>query len=150
MSLGRRFLFNRGSITQKFSSSVKLCDIQIIFTRKTKTCLTPLKSSFDKNLKSHVVYRITCNGCSSIYFGQTSRHVTTRISENQKKNSPVGQQPIEGCGTAHNIEWEILDACWGNLLCFGSPSLVSINFFWPPAHVLIAYILTFYITIYIL
>ena len=69
-----------------------------------------LKSSFDKNLKSHVVYKVTCNGCSSIYVGQTNQHVTTRISEHQKKGFPVGQH-VECCGTAHDIEWEILDAC---------------------------------------
>ena len=37
-------------------------------------------------------------------------HVTTRISEHQKKDSPVGQQFVECCGTTHNVTWEILDA----------------------------------------
>ena len=83
----RFFVQYRGNITQSFASRLKkLCDIQIIFkTRKLRTCLLSLKSPFDKNLKSHVVYKVTCNGCSSIYVGQTSRHVTTRISEHQMK-----------------------------------------------------------------
>ena len=99
----------------KFSSRLKkLGDIQIIFTtRKLRTCLSTLKAPFDKNLKSHVVYKVTCNGCSSIYVGQTSRHVTTRISEHQEKDSPVGQHLIECFGKLHNIKWEILDACRG-------------------------------------
>ena len=92
----------------------KLCHIQTIFTtRKLKSCLHNLKSSFDNNLKSHVVYKITCMGCISIYVGQTSQHVTTRISENQKKGSPVGRLFVECCGRAHKNEWEILDACRG-------------------------------------
>ena len=84
----RYFVQYRGNITQNFASRLKkLCDIQIIFTaRKLRTCLPSLKSPFDKNLKSHVVYKVTCNGCSSIYVSQTSRHVTTRISEHQKKD----------------------------------------------------------------
>ena len=58
-------------------------------------------------------YKVKCNGCSSICVGQTSRHVTTRISEDQKKDSPVGQHLVEGCGTTPNVKWEILDACRG-------------------------------------
>ena len=64
-------------------------------------------------MKSHVVYKFTCNGCSSIYVGQTSQHVTTRISEHQKKYSPGGQRLVECSSTTHNVKWEILDACRG-------------------------------------
>ena len=60
-----------------------------------------------------MVYRVTCNGCSSIYDGQTSQYVTIRISEHQKKDSPVGQHLVECCGTKHNVKWEIIDACRG-------------------------------------
>ena len=111
----RFFVQYRGNITQNFASRLKkLCDIQIIFTtRKLRTCLPTLKSPFDENLKSHVVYKVTCNGCNSIYFGQTSRHVITRISEHQQKDSPVGQHLVECCGTTQSVKWEILDACCG-------------------------------------
>ena len=87
--------------------------VLLLIYNKLRTCLPTLKSPFDKNLKSHVVYKITCNGCSSIYDGQTSRHVNTRISEHQKKDSPVGQHLVECCGTTHNVKREILDACRG-------------------------------------
>ena len=107
------FVQYRGNIAPYVVSRLKkLCDIQIIFTRKVRTFLPTQKSSLDKNLKSHVLYKVTCNGCSSIYVGQTSRHVTTRISEHQKKDSPVGQHLVECGGTAH-IEWDILDECPG-------------------------------------
>ena len=78
---------NREKFTQNFESRLKqLCDIQIIFpTRKLRTCLPTLKLSFNKNLKSHELYRFTCNGCSFNYVGQTSRYITTRISEHQKR-----------------------------------------------------------------
>ena len=110
----RFFVQYRGNITQNFASRLKkLCDIQIIFTtRKLRTCLPTLKSPFVKNLKSHVVHKVTCNGSSSIYVGQTS-HVTTRISEHQKRYSPGGQHLVECSGTTHNVKWEIFDACRG-------------------------------------
>ena len=65
----RFFVQYRGNITQNFACRLKkLCDIQIIFTtRKLRTCLPTLKSLVDKNLKSHLVYKVTCNGCNSIY-----------------------------------------------------------------------------------
>ena len=49
--------------------------------------------------------------CGSIYVGQTSRHVTTRITEHQKKDSQVGQHMVECSGAMNDIEWKILDAC---------------------------------------
>ena len=75
-----------------------------------RSCLPTLKSSFDRDLKSHVVYEIKCKGCGSIYVEQTSRHVTTRITEHQKKDSQVGQHLVECRGATNGIEWKILDA----------------------------------------
>ena len=107
------FLQYRGNLTQNFASKLKkLCELQVVFTtRKLRSCLPNLKSSFDRDLKSHVVYEIKCNGCGSIYVGQTSRHVTTRITEHQKKDSQVGQHLVECRGATNDIEWRILDAC---------------------------------------
>ena len=80
-------------------------------TRKLRSCLPTLKSSFDRDLLSHVVDEIKCNGCGSIYVGQTSRQVTTRITEHQKKDSQVCQHLVECRGAMNDIERKILDAC---------------------------------------
>ena len=45
-----------------------------------RICLSSLRSNFDKNLKSNVVYENFCDGCESTYVGQSCRHVTTRMS----------------------------------------------------------------------
>ena len=102
------FLQYRGNLTQNFASKLKkLCELQVVFTAlKLRLCLPTLKSFFDRDLKSHVVYEIKCNGCGSIYVGQTSRHVTTRITEHQKKDSQV----VECRGAMNDIERKILDA----------------------------------------
>ena len=57
----------RGNISNEFVKKLnKIHLVQtIITTRKLKSCLPSLKNSFDKDLKSHVVYELTCNGCKS-------------------------------------------------------------------------------------
>ena len=86
--------------------------LQVVFTtRKLISSLPTLKSSFDRDLKSHVVSDIKCNGCGSIYVWQTSRHVTTMITKHHKKDSQVVQHLVECRGATNDIEWEFLDAC---------------------------------------
>ena len=58
--------------------------------------------SFDKDLKSHVVYELTCNGCKSIYVGQTCRHITTRVAKHVKVDSLMGFYAIECNGDKKN------------------------------------------------
>ena len=106
------FLQYRGNLTQNFASKLrKLCELQEVFTtRKLRSCLPTLRSSFDRDLKSHVEYEIKYNGCGSIYVEQTSRHLTTRITKHQKKDSQVGQYLVECRGATNDIEWKVLDA----------------------------------------
>ena len=106
------FLQYRGNLTQFFAIKMKkLCELQMVFaTLKLRSCLSTLKSSFDRDLKSHVVYETKCNKCRSICVGQTSRHVTTRITEHQKKDSQVVQHLVECRCAKNDIEWKIRDA----------------------------------------
>ena len=94
----------RGNLSQLLAA-------QIIFTTgKLKTCLPSLKNSFACELRSKVVYKLTCSECNSTYVGQTVRHFATRVDEH--RNSPVGQ-PLLECdkevgGTAE-LKSEIID-----------------------------------------
>ena len=86
----------RGNHSQTLAKKVRvITNALIIFTtRKIKTCMPSLKSSFSKE----VVYRLECCGCKSIYVGQTVRHLTTRIEEHRKEVTQVGQH-IRQCGS---------------------------------------------------
>ena len=101
----------RGNISNDIVK--KLNNIQpvqtILTTRKLKSCLSSLKSSFDWYLKSHVVYEVPCNGCKSLYVGQTCRHITTRVAEHAKADSPMGVHAIECNGDKTAFQWKILD-----------------------------------------
>ena len=67
--------------TFDFLNKIIVCSqILITITSNLRTCLPTLKSCFDENLKTHVVYKVTFYEFSSIYVGQTSRHVTTGVS----------------------------------------------------------------------
>ena len=55
-----------------------------------RTCLTSLKSKIVKTLKSWVVYKIVCPGCTTCYVGQTNQHFITQFKEHRYKiNQPV-------------------------------------------------------------
>ena len=57
-------LQNRGKISLEFVKKLnKIHPVRTIFTtRKLKICLPSPRSSFDKDLKSHVVFELSCNG----------------------------------------------------------------------------------------
>ena len=57
----------RGNPSQMLAAKVRLISgAQIFFTtRKLKTCLPSLKTSFARELRSKVVYKLTCSGCNS-------------------------------------------------------------------------------------
>ena len=69
-------------------------------------------SSADKDLKSHVVYELTCNGCKSIFVGQTWRHTATEVAEHAKADSTMGIYAIQ-CynGDTTAFQWKIKDQC---------------------------------------
>ena len=103
----------RGNHSQTLAKKVRdITNAQIIFTtRKMKTCMPSLKSSFSSELKSKVVYSLECCGCKSIYVGQTVQHFTTRIEEHRKEDTPVGQH-IRQCSIESGkseFKWKIID-----------------------------------------
>ena len=103
----------RGNQSQYFANRLrKLTNVQVVFlTRKLQSCLASLKSAFSNDLKSRVVYKLSCNGCTSTYVGQTVRHLTTRIEEHKKADSPLGLH-LQQCqleGNSADLSWEIID-----------------------------------------
>ena len=103
----------RGNHSKTLAKNVRdITNALIMFTtRKIKTCMLSPKSSFSSELKSKVVYRLECCGCKSIYVGKTVRHLTTRIEEHRKEDTPVGQH-IRQCGSESGksgFKWKIID-----------------------------------------
>ena len=102
------FLQYRGKVSDWFKSKLQLVDnvgkLNVIFTtRKLRTLLPSLKSPVPTNLKSNVIYRITCPGCSAQYVGQTQRHLQKRCGEHAMASAPVGKHFKECAGMSGNL-----------------------------------------------
>ena len=84
---------DRGLPTDNFIKPIKCSNdpTQPVATlRKHKTFLPSLKPNVKEELRSSVVYKITCPGYHACYVGQASRHVITRFKEHSnQKNKPV-------------------------------------------------------------
>ena len=65
----------------KFNTSTKL-----VFTSFKLSNYFSTKDPVPKCLKSSVVYKFVCISCNASYIGETSRHLTTRISEHLKSD----------------------------------------------------------------
>ena len=77
-----------------------------------KTYLPYLKTSFPRELRSNVVYKLTSSGFNSTYVGHTVRHLATRVDEHRKGDSPVGQRLLEcnkEVGGTAELKSEIID-----------------------------------------
>ena len=103
----------RGNHSQTSAKKVRyITNALIIFTtRKMKTCMPSIKSSFSRELKSKVMYRLECCGCKSIYVGQTLKRLTARIEYYPKKDTPGGQHTRQ-CGSESGkseLKWKIID-----------------------------------------
>ena len=68
-------------------------NIKLVFSLFKIGSLFSVKDLIPKELKSCVVYRFRCAGCSACYVGETSRHICTRINEhlNMDKASHIFQ-----------------------------------------------------------
>ena len=81
-------------------------------TRKMKTCLPSLKTSFAHELRSKVVYKLTCSGCNSTYVSRILRNLATSVDEHRKGDFPVRQRLLEGnkeVGGTAELNSEIID-----------------------------------------
>ena len=86
------FLPYRGQITDSFVKKLKEsgAPIQPILTlRKLKTVLPSLKPTTKTEMRSRVVYKITCPCCGTCYVGQTRRHLLNRFREHKNRLGAV-------------------------------------------------------------
>ena len=98
-------LLYRGNISIDFVKQLnKIHPVQTVFiSPKFKSCLSSLEFIFDRDLKSHVVYDLTGNGCKSIYVVQTCQNITTRVADYANPDSPMGINAIECNGDKNSF-----------------------------------------------
>ena len=66
-------------------------NIKLAFSSFKIKNLLAVKDRVNKSLRSCIVYKFTCAGCNSVYIGETSRHLSTRVREHlfTDKNSHI-------------------------------------------------------------
>ena len=66
-------------------------NLRIIFKNDfTIKSFFPFKDKTPFNLRSNVVYKYTCASCLATYYGETSRHMQTRIAEHRGLSPRTG------------------------------------------------------------
>ena len=91
----------RGKCTEDYARALHRCNApcrMIMTLRKLKTVMPSLKPPVEKNIRSGVVYKLTCPRCKSCYVGQTSRHTQTRLREHTMNEGPV-RKHLKACHT---------------------------------------------------
>ena len=86
------FVQYRGKATEHFARALHQCEAPctvVMTLRKLKTVMPSLKPPVEKDLRSGVVYQITCPRCQACYVGQTRRHLITRFREHKSRKGPV-------------------------------------------------------------
>ena len=100
---------SRGKPTEFFARSLRnITNAQVIFsTRKLESCLPPPKLKISNDLKSRVVFKFSCSICASTYVGQSVHHLSTRIEELKKADSPVSLHLQHCCldGNSADLTW---------------------------------------------
>ena len=62
----------------------------------------PLKNRVPKGLRSRVVYRFKCQCCSTLYIGQTSQHLHTRLSDYLWTSIQTGKKGCQPFNNQHS------------------------------------------------
>jgi len=77
-------------LTQRFCKNL---EIKLVFAPYKIKNLFSVKDVIPKTLRSCVVYKFSCAGCSACYVGKTNRHLATRVREHltSDKNSHIFQ-----------------------------------------------------------
>ena len=89
-------------------------DVKLAFSSFKIRNTFSVKGPVPVELRSNVVYKLTCASCNSCYIGETSRHLTTRIREhlNRDRTSHIFQhiQQSEACRNSCSAEcFEVID-----------------------------------------
>ena len=80
--LGKQSLELKNKLSRFASKYFPTCRIKVIFKcdKRLKSFLR-FKDRVPLNVRSHLLYRYTCDGCNAIYIGKTRRHYLVRVFE---------------------------------------------------------------------
>jgi hypothetical protein len=93
----------KSRICKLFSRYMPHVNVRIVFKSSHRiSSLFPYKDRIPFALRSGVVYKFTCGGCNAPYYGQTGRHLATRISEHTGISARTGNNIVPKDSAIHD------------------------------------------------
>ena len=90
--LGAKSMLLKRRLLSLFKSSLPQVKCDVVFKAPCRLSQWfPFKDRVPKCLLARVVYKFTCSGCNSTYYGKTSRHLQTRACEHLKISNLTGK-----------------------------------------------------------
>ena len=85
----------RKRLLSTLSSSLPYCKLRVIFKSGLRLSnIFRYKDVVPKALRSNVVYSFKCDGCNSVYYGQTTRHLNVRAAEHIGVSALTGKKVV--------------------------------------------------------
>ena len=79
---GKQSLNLRTKLSKLISKNFPFCKLQVIFSSNNRLrSFFNFKDKVPISVRSHILYRYTCDGCNAIYLGKTRHHYGVRVFE---------------------------------------------------------------------
>ena len=92
------------------SKKLSFCKIRVIFKSSTRISnFFQFKDKMPYCLRSDVVYKFACGRCNATYYGETCRHLSTRIGEHSSISSLTGKKSKSKKSTAVKVHMLFCD-----------------------------------------
>ena len=80
--LGKQSFELRKKLSEIVSTLLPQCKLRVIFNSNNRLrTFFSFKDKIPLSVRSHILYKYTCDGCNAIYIGKTRRHYLVRVSE---------------------------------------------------------------------
>ena len=85
--LGKQSFDIKTKLSKFVSKNFPQCKLQIIFNSNSRIRnFFTFKDKIPLSVRSHILYRYTCDGCNAVYIGKTRRHYLVRVFEHLGKS----------------------------------------------------------------
>ena len=83
----------RSKLVKSEKSNLIFCHLKVVFHSPYKLrTLFRFKDTFDKKIRSDIVYRYWYSSCNATYYGKTYRHFFTRAAEHMSISNLTGKR----------------------------------------------------------
>ena len=80
----------RSKLVKSLQNNLNFCQLKVVFQSPYK--LRTLFSTFDKKIRSDLVYGYSCSSCNLAYYGKTHQHFFTRAAEHMGISNLTGKR----------------------------------------------------------